>query len=99
MARVHVADRVAVSPAGTLYASEVLVNAPPGEEPPPGFDPATVGRITRIEHGRITHAAVTMPTGLEYFGGQLYASSGSIASFLGIPHAGRLVQVRPGAFG
>ena len=36
-----------------------------------------------------------MPTGLEYFGGRLYASSWSIASFLGIPHAGQLVQVKP----
>ena len=90
---------VAVAPNGTIYASEVLFGAPPGEgPPPPGFDPSTVGRITRIQHGRITHAQVTMPTGLEYFGGRLYASSWSIASFLGIPHAGQLVQVKPAAF-
>jgi DNA-binding beta-propeller fold protein YncE len=90
---------VAVAPNGTLYASEVLFGAPPGEgPPPPGFDPSTVGRITRIQHGSITHAQVTMPTGLEYFGGRLYASAWSIASFLGIPHAGQLVQVEPGAF-
>jgi hypothetical protein len=48
--------------------------------------------------GRITHAQVTMPTGLEYFGGRLYASSWSMASFLGIQHAGRLVQVSDRAF-
>jgi len=89
---------VAVTPSGTLYASEVLFNAPPGETPPPGFDPSTVGRITRIQHGRVAHAAVTMPTGLEYHGGRLYASSWSIASFLGIQHAGKLVQVKPSAF-
>ena len=89
---------VAVSPHGTLYASEVVYNAPETEEPPPGFDPSTVGRITRIDHGRVTHAPVTMPTGLEYANGRLYATSWSIASFLGIPHAGRLVQVAPGAF-
>ena len=90
---------VAVAPDGTLYASEVLFGAPPGGgPPPPGFNPSTVGRITRIQHGSITHAQVTMPTGLEYFGGRLYASSWSIASFLGIPHAGQLVQVEPGAF-
>jgi hypothetical protein len=57
-----------------------------------------VGRITRIQHGRITHAQGTMPTGLESAGGRLYASSWSIASFLGIEHAGRLVEVRPAAF-
>ncbi len=90
---------IAVSPGGTVYVSEVLYGAPEGEgPPPPGFDPSTVGRITRIQHGQITHAQVTMPTGLEYFDGRLYASSWSIASFLGIEHAGRLVQVRPGAF-
>ena len=43
---------VAVAPNGTLYASEVLFGSPPGEgPPPPGFDPATIGRITRILHG------------------------------------------------
>lgn len=89
---------IAVAPTGTVYVSEVLHGAPPGEEPPPGFDPSTVGRITRIQDGKITHAQVTMPTGLEYFGGRLYASSWSIASFLGIPHAGQLVQVNPSAF-
>ena len=90
---------VAAAPNGTVYASEVLYGAPAGDgPPPPGFDPSTVGRITRIDHGRITYAQVTMPTGLEYFEGRLYASSWSIASFLGIPHAGQLVQVRPGAF-
>ncbi|MGN9909969.1 ScyD/ScyE family protein [Phytohabitans sp. LJ34] len=88
---------IAVAPTGTVYASEVLHGAPPGE-PPPGFDPSTVGRITRIERGRITHAQVTMPTGLEYIGGRLYATSWSIAAFLGIPHAGQLVQVNPRAF-
>jgi hypothetical protein len=88
---------VAVSPRGTIYASEVLFNAPAGA-PPPGFDPSTVGRLTRIDHGRITHAAVTMPTGLEFTGGKLYATSWSIAGLLGIPSAGRLVQVNSSAF-
>jgi hypothetical protein len=90
---------VAVAPNGALFASEVLFGAPPDEgPPPPGFDPATVGRITRVQHGNITHAQVTMPTGLEYFDGRLYASAWSIASFLGIEHAGQLVQVNPSAF-
>jgi len=88
---------VAVSPHGTIYASEVLFGAPAGD-PPPGFDPSTVGRLTRIQHGRVTHAQVTMPTGLEFTGGKLYATSWSIASFLGIPHAGKLVQVNNSAF-
>jgi hypothetical protein len=88
---------IAVAPTGTIYVSEVLFGAPAGE-PPPGFDPSTVGRITRIQNGTITHAQVTMPTGLEYFGGRLYASSWSIAGFLGIPHAGQLVQVNSSAF-
>jgi hypothetical protein len=90
---------VAVTPGGTIYASEVLFGAPEGDgPPPPGFDPASVGRITRVDHGRITHAPVTMPTGLRYVNGRLYASSWSIASFLGIPHAGTIVQVSPRAF-
>jgi hypothetical protein len=90
---------VAVSPRGTIFASEVLFGAPAGEgPPPPGFDPSKVGRLTRIDHGRVTHAAVTMPTGLEYANGKLYATSWSIAGQLGIKDAGRLVQVNPSAF-
>jgi hypothetical protein len=88
---------IAVTPGGTVYASEVLFNAPQGA-PPPGFDPSTVGRLTRISHGRVTHAAVTMPTGLRYQAGHLYSTSWSIASFLGIPHAGKLVEVSDRAF-
>jgi hypothetical protein len=41
---------------------------------------------------------VTMPTGLQYAGGHLYASSWSIAGQLGIPHAGQIVEVNPRAF-
>jgi hypothetical protein len=89
---------IAVSPSGTIYLSEVLFGAPATEEPPPGFDPSSVGRITRIQHGRISHAPVTMPTGLDYFHGKLYASSWSIAGFLGIPDAGQLVEVNQKAF-
>jgi DNA-binding beta-propeller fold protein YncE len=90
---------IAVTPGGTIYASEVLFGAPEGDgPPPPDFDPASVGRLTRVDHGRVTHAAVTMPTGLQYAGGRLYASSWSIAGQLGIPHAGTIVQVSPYAF-
>jgi DNA-binding beta-propeller fold protein YncE len=90
---------IAVAPGGALYASEVLFNAPAGGgPPPPGFDPATVGRITRVDHGRVTYAAVTMPTGLAFVDGRLFATSWSIASLLGVKSAGRVVEVDPGAF-
>jgi hypothetical protein len=90
---------VAVSPHGTIYASEVLFGAPEGDgPPPPDFDPASVGRLTRIDRGRVTHAQVTMPTGVEFADGRLYATSWSIAGLLGIPNAGQLVAVGDRAF-
>ncbi|MBM2618453.1 ScyD/ScyE family protein [Actinoplanes sp. LDG1-06] len=88
---------VAVSPHGTIYASEVLFGAP-ASNPPPGFDPSKVGRLTRIRHGQATHAAVTMPTGIEYANGKLYSTSWSIAGLFGVKHAGRLVEVDERAF-
>ena len=89
---------VAVSPSGTLYASEVLFGIPEGDGPPPPGFPESVGRLTRIQHGHVTHAGVTMPTGLEFAGGHLYASTWSIASEFGVPHAGKLVSVSDRAF-
>ncbi len=89
---------IAVTPRGTVYLSEVLFNAPEGE-PPADFDPSSIGRLTRIQHGRMTHAAVTMPTGLDYDHGRLYASTWSVAGlFLGIPNAGKVVEVNQRAF-
>ena len=88
---------IAVRRDGTVYVSEVLHGAPAGN-PPPGFDPASVGRITRIRNGHQTHAQVTMPTGLVLKNGRLYASAWSIASFLGIQHAGQVVKVKESAF-
>lgn len=88
---------IAVRKDGTIYLSEVLYGAPQGP-PPAGFDPATVGRVTKVQHGTRTHTAVTMPTGLVLKHGHLYASSWSIASFLGMQHAGQVVKVRKGAF-
>ena len=88
---------IAVRSDGTIYVSEVLHGAPAGN-PPAGFNPASVGRLTRIKHGRITHTHVTMPTGLSLRHGRLYASAWSIASFLGIQHVGRVVRVRPSSF-
>jgi hypothetical protein len=89
---------VAVRRNGTIYVSQVLEGAPTSETPPPGFDPSTVGQITRIRHGKHTQAQVTMPTGLALKNGDLYASAWSIASFLGIQHAGQVVKVRERAF-
>lgn len=90
---------IAVSPSGTIYVSEVQYGAPAGDGPPPaGFDPATVGRITKISDGCMTHTHVTMPTGLEYTNGHLYASSWSTAGFLGIKNAGQIVEVNLRSF-
>jgi hypothetical protein len=88
---------VAVRPDGTLYVSQVLYGAPAGD-PGPDFDPSSIGRIIRIDHGVRTAAQVTMPTGLVLKNGHLYASAWSIAAFLGIPHAGQVVRVREAAF-
>jgi len=88
---------IAVRWNGTIYVSEVLHGAPAGP-PPADFDPSTVGRITRIRNGHVTHAQVTMPTGLVLKSGHLYASAWSIASFLGIQHAGQVVKVRATSF-
>jgi hypothetical protein len=91
---------IAVAGNGTVFTSHVLEGAPEGDgPPPPGFDPASVGEVTRISpSGRMTHAQVTMPTGLDYRHGHLYASAWSIASFLQIPNAGQIVKVSRRAF-
>ena len=91
---------VAVGPHGAVYVSEVFYGAPEGEGPPPSdFDPSTVGRITKISpSGKRTYAQVTMPTGLLFKGGYLYATAWSVASFLGIEDAGQIVKVKAGAF-
>jgi len=88
---------LAVRPDGTMYFSQVFYGAPEGA-PPADFNPATIGRITRIHHGHMTNAQVTMPTGLVLKGGHLFASAWSVASFLGLEHAGQVVRVRESAF-
>ncbi len=75
-----------------------MLSGAPAGSPPAGFDPAGVGRLTRSRHGRVTQARVTMPAGLDRRDRQLYATSGNIASFPGIPNAGRLVRVDDRAF-
>lgn len=92
---------VAVDPRGNVYVSQLFFNLPEfGEQgPPPDFDPSTVGRILRISpKGKRTTASVTMPTGLEWHRGRLYASAWSTAHFFGIQDAGQVVSLSPRAF-
>jgi hypothetical protein len=91
---------IAVSPDGTIFVSQVFHGAPAMDGPPPaGFDPSSVGRITKIApSGKVTHAQVTMPTGLDYRSGSLYASTWSTAGFMGIKKAGKVVRVPQSSF-
>ncbi len=62
--------------------------------PPPGFNPADVGQITNIDHGKVTTAQVTQPTGLKMRRGKLFSTAWSVAFFLpGTPNAGQVVRV------
>ncbi len=78
----------------------MLHGAPETEgPPPPGFDPSRVGPIVRVSpSGARSYAAVTMPTGLVWDAGRLYAAAWSVADQLGIPRAGQVVRVRTTAF-
>ena len=91
---------VAVGDDGTVYVSEALYGLPEGEGPPPeGFDPASVGRIVSIDtNGNRAYAQVTMPTGLLFVDGELYASAWALAGFFGMEDAGQVVKVHPKAF-
>jgi hypothetical protein len=67
----------------------------------PAFDPATVGQIVKVApDDKRTYAQVTMPTGLLYTDGTLYASAWSIAAFLpdAKPGMGQIVSVDPSSF-
>lgn len=88
---------IAVRADGTIYFSQVLFGAPDGP-PPAGFQPSDIGRITRIRNGHVRNAAVTMPTGLVLKNGHLFSSAWSVASFLGLQHAGQVVRVKERAF-
>jgi hypothetical protein len=89
---------VEVDSSGAVYAPELLEGAPEGN-PPPGFDPSTVGRIVRIDsHGHRTYAQVTLPSGVEIENGTLYATAWSLALDPTAPPAGQLVKVAPSAF-
>ena len=104
---------IAIGPSGGIFVSEVLYGAPEDEGDTASslrkslrkaaraadFDPSDVGRITKIDkQGKMTHAQVTMPTGMMFRHGHLYASAWSIAFFLGIEHAGQVVKVPRAAF-
>jgi outer membrane protein assembly factor BamB len=92
------ATGVAVDEDGTVYVSDLLEGLPAGE-PGPDFDPATVGQVVRIDpDGTRTTAQVTMPTGLLLEGGDLYASTWSIAGLLGIPGRGEVVRIGDDVF-
>ena len=89
---------VDVDPYGTVYVSNVIEGFPE-EGPSEDFDPSTVGEVTRISpDGERATAQVTMPTGLEWTHGHLYASAWSVAGFLGMPGAGEVQRVGSGAF-
>ncbi len=93
---------VAVGDDGTVYVSEALYGMPEGDGPPPAdFDPASIGRIVQVApDGSRRAAPVTMPTGLLWEDGELYASAWSLAPMLpGTPPGlGQVVKVSPAAF-
>lgn len=95
---------VAVDDHGDVYVSEAVWNAPPIEGPddlPSGFDPASVGRIVKVDcRGRhAEYAGVPQPVGLVWHDGALYSTSYSLmGSFLHTPHAGQVVRVSQRAF-
>ncbi len=63
------------------------------------FDPATIGQIVKVApDAKRTYAQVTMPSGLLWADGKLYASAWSIAGLLGAPGAGQVVSVDPRSF-
>mgnify|MGYP002779608709 CR=1 FL=1 len=89
---------IAVDKSGAVHVSELFEGAPEGE-PGPGFDPTVVGQVVRIApNGARSYAQVTLPAGLEFLNGKLFASAWSVAFFLGIEDAGEVVQVPSGAF-
>lgn len=89
---------LAVHDDGDVYVSELFHGAPE-EEPGPDFDPTPVGRVVKVEpDGDRAAAAVTLPSGLEFEGDELYASAWSIAIFLGLEDRGEVVHVDADAF-
>ncbi|MGI3781573.1 MAG: ScyD/ScyE family protein [Janthinobacterium lividum] len=86
------ASRSAASPARAARTLAKAAAAAP-------FDPATIGQIVKVApDGKRTYAQVTMPSGLLYTGGKLYASTWAIAGELGAAGAGQVVSVDPSSF-
>lgn len=83
---------IVVGQDGAVYVSE-LTGDVPAESIPEGST-APVGRIVRIApDGSRSYAAVTLPQGLEFQDGWLYAAALSL-----VPNGGQVVRVGPGAF-
>ena len=82
------ATKIASSPAGTARALAKATQKTP-------FDPSTIGQIVKIApDGTRTYAQVTMPSGLLWTDGKLYASTGAVAG----PGAGQVVAVDLSSF-
>jgi hypothetical protein len=74
---------------GTVYVSELT-----GDTPIDAVDPSKpVGRIVRIDGGKRSYAAVTLPQGLAIDDGRLYASALSL-----VPDGGQVDRVGSGVF-
>jgi hypothetical protein len=82
---------IAVDDEGTVYVSELTGDVPIEQAESAGVP---VGRVVRIdEDDNRSYAAVTLPQGLEFQDGRLYASAVSL-----VPDAGQVVRVGGGAF-
>ena len=89
---------IAVGPHRTVYLSQVTHGAPEAA-PPPGFNPATVGQIVRVNRHGTSAAQVTMPVGMVIRHGHLFSTAWSVADgFLGAKGMGQIVRVNPSAF-
>lgn len=98
---VYVSELLEGAPEGPPAAAKV--GSPTGrlakaaEEP--AFDPTTIGQVVKVgTDGKRTYAQVTMPAGLLYTDGKLYASAWAVAAELGIEDAGQVVTVDDSAF-
>jgi hypothetical protein len=89
---------IAVDDDGDIYVSCLfagLAGPPPTDEE--GAEP--IGEVVKIgRDGDRSSADVTLPTGLEFQGGKLYASAWSVAAFIGLFGRGEVVRVSHGAF-